>query len=506
MSEIMEDELNPFDGNNILVQVINASTSAIVITDNTVHDNPIIFCNRAFETLTGFECREVIGRNCRFLQKEDREQDGRYIIKQAINEGANCVTKIKNYKKDGTPFWNEMHVHPVKNEDGDIINFIGFQNDLSLQHELEELLKSNRKTFERAPGDRMKELVESEGFLKSIFETIRESLLILDPELRVVSVNRFFLKTFQVTAEETVGKYLFELGNGQWNIKRLRDLLLELLPTHNPVIDFEVEHTFPRIGKKVMVLNANQVEFQSDYKDLILLAIEDITLKREIDNRKDDFLSIASHELRSPLTTVIGYIQLLNAAFSNNGEEVKQTIQKCNDSLQKISNLITDMLDAAVIRSGNIEIRKSFFDFDAMVTTVIDAIQKTTDSHKIVINGSASRHFCGDEKKLKQVVTHLVSNAVKYSPDSREVIVNLSLVSGYIKFSIRDYGLGINQDEHEKIFDRFYRVQSIQKKFPGIGIGLFVSKEIIESHQGSLWVESEEKQGSTFNFTLPINS
>lgn len=491
----------------LLTAALDASISGIIITDNRQPDNPIIYCNKAFENITGYTRPEIIGHNCRFLQKDDRNQSAREQLRKAIKQGAHCVVNIRNYRKDDTLFWNELFMSPIKDSSGQVNYFIGVQNDITRRKQAEEEVRSNQARMEQRIEERTRSLRESEEYLASIVQTVRESLIVLTPGLKVLSVNDHFINTFKVSREETEGKNLYELGNGQWDIPELRKLLEKILPTNNPVIAFEVSHDFPHIGKKLMLLNAHRIELEGQFKDRILIAIEDITDRRAIEQRKDDFLSIASHELKTPLTTIKGYVQIINKLIANKDDEkLKAAVGKTSLYVERLNNLIGELLDVSRIQSGNIELHRSPFDFDEMIHEAVDSLRQASQGHEIMITGSTGSRFNGDESHITQVVTNLLSNAIKYSPDHKEVGVHLSLVSDFIKVAITDNGVGIARDEQKKIFDRFYRVGNVQQKFPGMGIGLYICAEIIRNHNGSIWVESEPGKGSTFSFTLPLNA
>ncbi len=490
---------------DIYIQALNSANCGIIITDNIQPDNPIIYCNKAFETMTGYSYDEIIGHNCRFLQAQDRSQPERKILKECISEGDECRVEIRNYKKNGHLFWNELYISPVKDKTGKITHFIGVQNDITERKRSEHELREEKSSVEKKIKERTKELVEKEVFLSSIIQTVRESLLVLDANYKVLSANNHFLNSFKVTSEDTVGKILFELGNHQWDIEILKELLMKILPTNNPVIDYEVEHNFPYIGKKVMLLNAYRIEFEGQYKDRILIAIEDITEKKEIDRRKDDFLSIASHELKTPLTTIKGLIQLLQRMVSDDSsEKYTNTLNKVSVYVDRLNVLISDLLDTSKIQSGNIELHKEPFKIDKTITDTVENLSLAAPNHNISLSGSTNSIVLGDELQISQVINNLISNAIKYSPGSDKVEVYVSRVGNFIKISVKDYGMGINAQDKAKIFDRFFRARDIQKKFPGLGIGLYISHEIIVNHNGTLWVESEVGEGSTFSFTLPI--
>mgnify|MGYP003575794748 CR=1 FL=1 len=489
----------------LIATAIDASVTGIIITDNLQPDNPIIYCNLAFEQLTGYDRKEIIGHNCRFLQREDRGQAQRGMLKKAVAQGENIVVEIRNYKKDGTLFHNELHVSAVKNELGEVTNFIGIQHDITDRKKVEDDLVRANKNMEAKIKERTRTLEMEREFTDSILETVRESLLVLDVNLNVLSVNPHFLRTFKVSRIDTEQHSLYDLGNGQWDIEKLRFLLEQVLPTNNPVLDFEVQHDFPHIGKKIMLLNAYRIELEGAYKNRILLAIEDITERRAIEQRKDDFLSIASHELKTPLTTVKGYIQMLGRLMPNDADKQFKTIlERADQNVERLNKLITELLDVSRIQSGHIELHMSEFNFDAMVQETVEGIQNANASHHIKVTGSVSELVHGDESHLAQVVTNLLSNAIKYSPNANEIVMHVSTVSNYVKVSVQDFGLGIGADEQAKIFERFYRVDATQKKFPGMGIGLYICDQIIKNHHGTLWVDSERGTGSIFSFTIPI--
>jgi PAS domain S-box-containing protein len=490
----------------LLTQALDASLSGIIITDHLQPDNPIIYCNTAFEDITGYNRKEIIGHNCRFLQREDRNQKERLVLRESIESGKSSVVEIRNYKKSGELFWNELYMSPIKDEAGTVTHFIGVQNDITRRKKAEHDLLHQREMMEQKIEERTRVIRESEEYLASIYQTVRESLIVLDPSFKVLSVNDHFLKTFKVSIGETFGRTLYELGNGQWNIPVLKELLEDILPTNNPVENFEVEHDFPHIGNKLMLLNAHRIELEGSYKDRILIAIEDITERREIERRKDDFLSIASHELKTPLTTVKGYVQMMNRFMpEGSSDKFKGIVDKTSMYIDRLNNLITELLDVSRIQTGNIELHKEEFDFDKMVYETVEGMQAANKEHNIIIKGKATNSYVGDESHLIQVLNNLLSNAIKYSPDSREVLVYLSLVSNYLKVSVIDKGMGINIEDQKRIFERFYRVNDIQQHFPGMGIGLYICDQIIKNHNGTLWVESEKGRGSTFSFTLPLN-
>jgi PAS domain S-box-containing protein len=489
----------------LLASLVDATGYGIIITDHLQPDNPIIYCNEAFELFTGYSKNDIIGHNCRFLQDHDRSQKERQDLKDAIRTGSHCKVEIRNYKKDGRMFWNELIISPIKNKDGEVTHFVGIQYDVTSRRQKDFTFTSDEKKFESRVKERTNDLQESEIYLGSIIETIRESLLVLNSDLKILSVNEHFCRFFKIREQEVVGKFVTEMGNGSWNIPEFVDLLQNILPHNNPFENFELCYDFPGVGRKVLVLNARQITHKGKYQDRILLAIEDVTERRAIEQRKEDFIRIASHEIKTPVTSIKGNIQLLHKKALNTGDDsflsAFKTTQK---SIARLEKLIADLLDVAKIQSGRIEFEYNRFNLGDLIREAVDSFQVTCESHNIIISGNIDQLVTADYGRLEQVLINLLSNAVKYSPGANEVKLHVGLVHQYIKISITDTGVGINQKDHKKIFERFYRADKITEKYPGIGIGLYVSNQIVQEHKGSLWVESEEGSGSIFNITIPV--
>ena len=199
--ETIYDHLNSINDNldnNIYLQALNSAKSGIIITDNRQPDNPIIYCNKSFEEITGYLHNEIIGHNCRFLQAQDRTQPEREMIKDAVKNGKECHLEIRNYRKNGTLFWNELIISPVRNKEGEVTHFIGVQNDITDRKKAENELREEKASAEKKILERTKELHDNEAFLSSIIQTVRESLLALDSDYKVLSANTHFLNYFKV--------------------------------------------------------------------------------------------------------------------------------------------------------------------------------------------------------------------------------------------------------------------------------------------------------------------
>lgn len=222
------------------------------------------------------------------------------------------------------------------------------------------------------------------------------------------------------------------------------------------------------------------------------------------EERKDEFIGIASHELKTPLTTAKGYIELLLLSLT---EEDKQALlygTKVYEAIDRLKNLITELLDVSKIKNGRLNYSFTTFDFNKLLSETIKDMNQMSNSHKIIITGKCNAEITGDKERLQQVIINLLTNAVKYSPKSKEVSVSIEEKNKTLQVSVRDTGIGISKKHLDKIFNRYYRVEEHSKEFQGMGIGLYISYEIIKRHDGKMWVESTPKRSTTFHFTLPI--
>ena len=208
--------------------------------------------------------------------------------------------------------------------------------------------------------------------------------------------------------------------------------------------------------------------------------------------------------MKTPLTTAKAYLQLLELSLDKANEKANLYTKKAILSVDRLKDLIAELLDVSKIQHGKLNYNFHVFDFNEMIRDSIEGIQHNAPNHKIRLSGTIPVMVEGDKERLQQVIINLLSNAVKYSPDNGDIFVELSLENQEIKVSVEDYGIGIAADNLQKIFDRYYRIEGQEILFQGLGIGLFISMEIIKRHNGKLWAESEIGKGSTFYFTLPL--
>jgi PAS domain S-box-containing protein len=237
-------------------------------------------------------------------------------------------------------------------------------------------------------------------------------------------------------------------------------------------------------------------------------ACVDITELKQLQQQKDDFLGIASHELKTPVTSIKSYIQALEILLRSSGDGVKaDMIQKADKQVDRLTNLIGDLLDVTKINSGKLQFNDSFFQFNEVVKEAIEELQRTSQQHEIKFEQDESiTRVYGDRERIIQVIVNLLSNAIKYSPDAKDIIVTSQLNDNYVTLSVQDFGIGIAPDKKDRVFEQFYRVSGNRRHtFPGLGLGLYISSQIIKREGGHIWVTSTEGKGSTFSFSIPVD-
>ncbi len=368
-------------------------------------------------------------------------------------------------------------------------------------------------------------LVEDiQTYAQNIVDTVREPLLILDASLRVQSANRAFYQTFHVSPGETEGRLIYELGNGQWDIPDLRTLLEDIVPKSSVFDDFELEHTFPTIGRRVMLLNARKLQ-AGHHGELLVLAMEDVTQRRrseeevakakdaaEAANRaKSAFLANMSHEIRTPMNAILGFSQLM-LRDRNLDARQNQYLGIINRSGEHLLALINDILEMSKIEAGRTTLNLTTFDLIDLLSDLEMMFRVRTDGKKlsfiVELIGDVPRYMNADINKLRQVFINLLGNAVKFTDRGRiglRVRADRQGPTGpCLRVEVEDTGPGISADDQSKLFRHFQQTKTGQQA-GGTGLGLAISREFVRLMGGDITVVSQVGKGSTFAILLPLN-
>ena len=272
--------------------------------------------------------------------------------------------------------------------------------------------------------------------------------------------------------------------------------------------DFIIEHRFVNAEGQYRWQLSRAVP-QKDILDNIRMWVgtsTDIQDIKELDEQKDLFIGIASHELKTPITTVKGYVQLLQDMYAGQQDDfLNHSLDRMHRQILTLTDLISDLLDLSKIKSGSLYFNKENFDVSELAAEIISNTKDMNPAHTIGFDAGTGAMVHADKNRIAQVLINFLTNAIKYSPDSKLIKVKVDKGSDNVTVSVTDQGIGITKSDQEKIFQRFYRVEGKNEKtFPGFGIGLFISAEIIKKHAGQIGVTSEQGVGSTFFFTIPL--
>jgi len=365
---------------------------------------------------------------------------------------------------------------------------------------------------------------EAREYAESIVETVREPLVVLDTNLRVISVNHSFYQTFKVTPKDTKGRLIYDLGNRQWNISKLRVLLEEIIPRDNQFQNFEVDQEFPTIGRKIMLLNARQIYSKGIGIHMILLAIEDITERKkaedEIKKLNEDlkhrafeleaaykeletFSYSISHDLRTPLVVIGGFSRVLLEKYSNHLDAKGQRfLGIIHSSADKMLQLIDDLLTFS--RSEHQQMKPSDIDMGELAKAVFEELRSIIPEQTLQLDIKTLPPAQGDQSMIRQVFVNLLSNAIKFTrPKGAGVIqIGCMVKENQNIYCVKDNGVGFDMRYVDELFGVFQRRHNVDE-FEGTGIGLAIVQRIIQRHGGQVWAEGEVNKGATFYFTLP---
>jgi two-component system CheB/CheR fusion protein len=359
----------------------------------------------------------------------------------------------------------------------------------------------------------------AERLLLDIIDTVREPLLVLDPEFRVAQANRAFFDTFKVAPLETLGRVLFTLGDGQWDIPQLRELLSDKLVIQPHLQDFEVDHVFPGIGRKIMLLNARLVAHTPDSPRVILLAIEDVTARRftewrleehrrELERSNaalDEYASVTSHDLQEPLRKILSFGERLERSIGPTiTGDARHSLDRMLNAAGRMRTLVQDVLAYSQVTTR----------MQPFAPTDLSWVAREVMSDlEVVVNESAATMDIGrlpvieaDPLQMRQLFTNLFSNAIKYRRKDVPPVVRVRYTNGQeniCQITVADNGIGFNQDYAEQIFEMFKRLHG-RSQYDGSGIGLAICKKIVGRHGGTIAATSTAGEGATFTVTLPV--
>jgi signal transduction histidine kinase len=353
----------------------------------------------------------------------------------------------------------------------------------------------------------------------SIMETIRQPLLVLDEELNVEVANRAFYAQFQVPAEETIGRCVYDLGDGQWGVPALR-AMIDRISTHDDVLEgYEIDHVFPKIGHRVLVLNARRLRQAYGQPERILLAMEDVSdrvikehalenLNARLTEANEElriFAYSVSHDLRAPLRSIDGFSQAVLEDFGDTLDPVAQSyLGRVRAAVGRMALLIDGLLKLSRIIQAKPQFRLT--SLSAMVRSIAVALDESEPTRQIIWDIQDGLMAIVDRTLMRTVLENLLGNAFKFSAhrDVAHITFGAKTTEEEVVYFVRDDGAGFDMAYADKLFGTFQRLHR-QDEFEGSGIGLAAAQRIVRLHGGRIWAEAAEDEGATFYFTLAVD-
>lgn len=395
---------------------------------------------------------------------------------------------------DGTIRWIRTTGSVVYDAKHEPLRMLGTANDVTVQRELIDDLKASEENLRLATQaaelgtfdmDIVKHTLEWDKRCRELFGLFTS---------RPVNYDSDFLNTLHADDRDRISAVIAQsmdkkISNG----------------------DYDVEYrTIGLEDKKERWVKAKGKVFfdDNDRPTRFMGATLDITESKLNEIRKNDFIAMASHELKTPLTSLKAYIQLLLLKAGKGGDEfLIASLKKCDNQVSKMTSLIYGFLDLSKIEAGKLKLNPSEFEVNELINNVVAESVPISPSHIIDFSPSIVVNLIADREKISQVLVNFISNAVKYSPKQSKIYIGAEVIESVLKVFVKDEGIGVDKQHQQNIFQRFYRVENAETKgTSGFGIGLYLSAEIIQLHGGNIGVNSEPGKGSTFYFTLPLSS
>ncbi len=499
-------------------RAMEASLDAIAISDARLPDMPLIYVNPAFERITGYAREDVLGRNCRFLQGTDRDQPGIAMLRAAIAGGESCEVLLRNYRKDGSLYWNELVIAPVRDADGNITHYIAVQKDVSAREAARAELERYRNHLERLVEARTAELAQREAQLKRAQEIAHLGHWTHDLQRDVLEWSEEVYRIFgQDPATFTPNEQAFFSCVHPEDVARVREAVAAAFARGT---NYQVDHRILRPdGEERWVHEEAVAERDAAGGPWRLMGtVQDITERKRVEveltrakeaaeaaaRAKSEFLARMSHELRTPLNAILGFAQVL--ALRPLKEAEKDWVGEIHRAGAHLLELINELLDLSRIESGRLSVTREAVTVATVIHQALQMLQGLAQSRRlhVVQDCAPALAVMADPLRLRQVLVNLLSNAMKYNHDGGTVEIRCEPIGGErVRIAVRDTGPGIAPESRAALFRPFERLGAEHSDIEGTGIGLALSQQLVNLMGGRIDLESTPGLGSTFFIELP---
>jgi two-component system CheB/CheR fusion protein len=450
-------------------------------------DGTLLDVNDPFCKLTDYSREELLsGRKYQDITPKEYEEYEAKVIEVILATGKPAEYEKEYIRKDGSRVPILLTTFVVNGADGKPMGLAAIIKDIT-----------ERKKAERA-------IQEAREYAESIVATVREPLMVLDKGMRVVTANRSFYQAFKVKPEEIEGRLLYAFGDQQWDISKLRQLLEEIIPKNTAFDNFEVEQDFPIIGRRTMLLNARRIYKETNKTQMILLAIEDITERKRLQEnllRSEKLAAIGQlaatvgHELRNPLGVINNSSYFLNRKLKDVADEkVMKHLKIIERKINSANLIISDLLDFA--RKKPPAFKQT--DLNDIVMGALSSIV-TSENIKVTTKLGEIPSMLLDQEQITRVFQNMILNAIQAMPEGGKLTIQTSKHDNSAKITFKDTGVGIPEENLPKLFTPLFST-----KAKGVGLGLTICKQIVEGHSGNITVKSKVGKGSIFIVRLPI--
>ncbi|MCH4553886.1 PAS domain-containing sensor histidine kinase [Aestuariibaculum lutulentum] len=487
-------------------QALESAKSGIFITDALKQDNPIIYFNSSFQNLTGYPEEEILNHNFRFLLGKDTKQEAIKKLNEALQKGESCQTTIRNYRKDGSMFWNDLYIFPITNSRGVVSNFVGIQNDVTTKKIAEEERLHLATIFDESLNEiyvfdahTLKFVNANYGAQKNIGYSLEELKAMTPLDLTKSETESNFRKTIKSLLKKDIEKLEFE------SIHKRKDgseypIEVHLQLSRLNEMDVLVAIILDITERKNYTTNLeNQVEERTKQLEKAL------NKEKELNELKTSFLSLVSHEFKTPLSAILTSCELLNKyQLEEQQDKRNKHIKTVVDKVHFLNNILNDFLSVEKLETGKVNYRFSDFKLSKVINeAVYDANMHLKEGQQIKYPENIDDlSIYQDEKIIQLILSNLLYNAIKYSHESTSIELIVKQDNNTTTIKVIDQGIGIPEKDQKHIFERYFRAENVLNT-QGTGIGLNIVKNHLENLGGSICFETKEDIGSTFIITFP---
>jgi PAS domain S-box-containing protein len=346
-------------------------------------------------------------------------------------------------------------------------------------------------------------IIRLNHFNENILGSILDAVIVIDNEFEILKANRSFTQLFNFSDQE-VAKIDFKSFISKFDVNsELYNAISNIFQTSNANSKVQLDIDFAGAEPQTFDIGCTILAEEGE-QTRVLLIFHDITAQKQVERQREDIMNFVAHEFKNPLTNVMLSIELVDAMLKEKGlSEFNESMQLTRNNARKLNKLIDELYKSTKLISGNFDPERSLFDLDEMMDEAIQSTRQLFKNRSIVKTGIANVSLSADRDKISQVLTNYLTNAIKYSDVNDGIEVSSKIENEIVIVSVKDSGKGIPEKDLPLIFNRFYRAPEA-KSSEGLGLGLFLSKQIVAAHGGKTWVESEEGKGSIFFFSLDV--